>query len=106
MRASEKLFVDYAGQTVPIVGRRTGEILFEAEIFVAVMGASNYSYAEATRMQTLPDWIGSHIRAFAFFGGVPEILVPDRWVNDYEKIRSEGMKGSENRHWSARESSI
>ena len=76
-QAGEKLFVDYAGQTVPIVDRRTGEILFDAEIFVAVMGASNYSYAEATRTQTLPDWIGAHVRAFAFFGGVPEIVVPD-----------------------------
>ena len=76
-RAGEKLFVDYAGQTVPIVDRRTGEILFDAQIFVAVMGASNYSYAEATRTQTLPDWIGAHVRTFAFLGGVPEIIVPD-----------------------------
>jgi transposase len=76
-RAGEKLFVDYAGQTVPIVDRRTGEILFDAQIFVAVMGASNYSYSEATRTQTLPDWIGAHVRAFAFFTGVTEIVVPD-----------------------------
>lgn len=76
-QAGEKLFVDYAGQTVPIVDRRTGEILFDAQIFVAVLGASNYSYAEATRTQTLPDWIGAHVRTFAFLGGVPEIVVPD-----------------------------
>lgn len=76
-RAGEKLFVDYAGQTVPIVDWCTGEILFAAQIFVAVMGASNYTYAEATRTQTLPDWIGAHVRAFAFLGGVPEIVVPD-----------------------------
>ena len=76
-RAGEKLFVDYAGQTVPIIVRRTGEILFEAQIFVAAMGASNYSYAEATRTQTLPDWIGAHVRTFAFLGGVTEIVVPD-----------------------------
>lgn len=76
-RAGEKLFVDYAGQTVPIVERFTGEILFYAQIFVAVMGASNYTYAEATRTQTLPDWVGAHVRAFAFLGGVPEIVVPD-----------------------------
>jgi transposase len=76
-RAGEKLFVDYAGQTVPIVERHTGEILFTAQIFVAVMGASNYTYAEATRTQTLPDWVGAHVRAFAFLGGVPEIVVPD-----------------------------
>ncbi len=77
-RAGEKLFVDYAGPTVPIVDRFTGEILFHAQIFVAVLGASNYTYAEATRTQTLPDWIGSHVRTFAFLGGVPEIVVPDK----------------------------
>jgi len=76
-RAGEKLFVDYAGQTVPIIDRHTGEVLFDAQIFVAVMGASNYSYAEATRTQTLPDWIGAHVRTFAFLGGIPEIVVPD-----------------------------
>jgi transposase len=75
-RAGEKLFVDYAGQTMPVVDRGTGEIR-EAEIFVAVLGASNYTYAEATWTQGLPDWIGSHRRAFAFLGGVPELVVPD-----------------------------
>jgi transposase len=49
----------------------------EAQIFVAVLGASNYTYAEATWTQSLPDWIGSHSRAFAFFGGVPKLVVPD-----------------------------
>ena len=57
-RAGEKLFVDYAGQTVPIIDRLTGEIR-EAQVFVAVLGASNYTYAEATWSQGLPDWIGS-----------------------------------------------
>jgi len=75
-RAGEKLFVDYAGQTMPVVDRDTGEIR-EAQIFVAVLGASNYSYAEATWTQGLPDWIGSHRRAFSFLGGVPELVVPD-----------------------------
>ncbi len=75
-RAGEKLFVDYAGQTVPVVDRSTGE-LREAQIFVAVLGASNYTYAEATGTQGLPDWIGSHQRTFAFLGGVPELVVPD-----------------------------
>lgn len=75
-RAGEKLFVDYAGQTVPVVERDTGEVI-EAQIFVAVLGASNYTYAEATRTQQLPDWIGSHVRAFAFFGAVPAIVIPD-----------------------------
>jgi transposase len=74
-RAGEKLFVDHAGQTVPVIDRTTGEI-HEAQVFVAVMGASNYTYAEATWSQTLPDWIGSHIRTFEFLGGVPELVVP------------------------------
>ena len=75
-RAGEKLFVDYAGQTVEVIERTTGEVR-TAQIFVAVLGASNYTYAEATWTQALPDWIGSHVRAFEYFGGVSEILVPD-----------------------------
>jgi transposase len=75
-RAGEKLFVDYAGQTMPVVDRDTGEIR-EVQIFVAVLGASNYTYAEATWTQGLADWIGSHRRTFAFLGGVPELVVPD-----------------------------
>ena len=75
-RAGEKLFVDYAGQSIPIVNRHSGEV-HEAVIFVAVLGASNYTYAEATWTQSLPDWIGSHVRTFAALGGVPEIVVPD-----------------------------
>ena len=66
-RAGEKMFVDYAGHTVPVVDRETGE-LREAQIFVAVLGASNYTYGEATWTQTLPDWIASHVRAFQFHG--------------------------------------
>ena len=75
-RAGEKLFVDYAGQTVPVFHSATGEVR-EAQIFLAVLGASSYTYAEATWTQQLPDWINSHVRAFNFFGGVTEILVPD-----------------------------
>ena len=75
-RAGERLFVDYAGQTVPIVDRFTGEIT-DAQIFVAVLGASNYTYAEATKSQQLEDWIGSHVRTFSFLGGVSELVVPD-----------------------------
>lgn len=71
-----RCFVDYAGQTVPIMDVLSGEIR-AAQIFVGVLGASNYTYAEATWSQTLPDWIGSHGRMFAFYGGVPEVLVPD-----------------------------
>jgi transposase len=75
-RAGEKLFIDYGGQTVPIIDARTGE-QSQAQIFVAVWGASNYMFAEATASQSLPDWIGSHLRAFEFFQGLPELLVPD-----------------------------
>jgi transposase len=72
----EKLFVDYAGQTVPIIDGLSGEIR-QAQLFVAVLGASNYTYVEATWTQALPDWIGSHVRTFEFMRGVPELVVPD-----------------------------
>jgi transposase len=73
----DKLFVDYAGDTVPvIVDRLTGEVR-QAQIFVAVMGASNFTYAEATWTQGLGDWVGAHTRTFAAIGGVPRLLVPD-----------------------------
>lgn len=75
-KAGEKLFVDYAGQTVPIKNPETGEIK-EAQIFIATFGASNYTFAEAAPSQSLPHWIKSHVHAFEFFGGVPQILVPD-----------------------------
>lgn len=75
-KAGEKLFVDYAGLTVPLIDRTTGEI-HKVQIFVATLGASSYTFAEATLTQSVPDWIGSHNRAFAFFGGVPELLVCD-----------------------------
>lgn len=75
-RAGEKAFVDYAGSTVPVVDPGTGQIR-QAQIFVCVLGASNYTYAEATWGQDLFSWLSSHCRAFEFFGGVTEILVPD-----------------------------
>ena len=75
-RAGEKLFIDYAGQTVSIVDPKTGEIT-EAQIFLAALGASNYTFVEASLSQDLPSWIKSHVHAFEFFGGVAEILVPD-----------------------------
>lgn len=75
-RAGERLFVDYAGQTVPVVDQKTGEIR-EAQIFVGVLGASNFTFVEATWSQGLPDWIGSHVRMFEYLGGVPELLIPD-----------------------------
>ncbi len=75
-RAGEKLFVDYAGPTIPVQNPTTGEIR-EAQLFVSVLGASNYTYAEATWTQGLGDWISAHIRAFEFIDGVTEIVVPD-----------------------------
>jgi transposase len=75
-RAGEKLFVDYAGQSIPVVNGRTGEV-HEVALCIAVLGASNSTYVEATWTQSLPDWIGSHVRTFAALGGVPDIVVPD-----------------------------
>jgi len=75
-RAGEKLFVDYAGQSFSIINRATGEII-NAYIFIATLGASNYTFAEASLRQDLPSWINAHVHAFEFFDGVTEILVPD-----------------------------
>ena len=76
-RAGEKCFVDYAGQKPRLIDPTTGEVV-EVELFAAVLGASNYTYAEATRTQQVPDWIASHARAFAFFGGVTAAVVCDQ----------------------------
>jgi len=76
-KAGEYLFLDYAGMTVPIYKEFTDEILFQAQIFVCALGASNYIYAEATASQELKYWLGSQERAFEYYGGVPEIVVPD-----------------------------
>jgi transposase len=75
-KAGEKCFVDYAGPTVPVVDLDTGEVR-PASIFVGVLGASSYTYAEAHFGQTLPHWIGAHARMVVFHGGLCEILVPD-----------------------------
>ena len=74
-RGGEKLFVDY-GEGLSLIDAQTHEPI-KTQLFVAVWGASNYTYAEATLTQQLPDWIGSHVRAFSYFGGVPKIVVPD-----------------------------
>ena len=74
--AGEALYVDYSGATFEIMDPKTGE-LRQAQFFVAALGASNLTYAEATWTQGLSDWIGSHVRAFAFFGGVPATVVSD-----------------------------
>lgn len=75
-KAGEKCFVDYCGPTLPIIDPQTGEIR-PAQVFVAVLGASNYTFAEATWSQGLSDWLSSHVHCFEFFGGVPEMVIPD-----------------------------
>jgi len=72
----EAAFVDYSGKTVGVTDKATGEIR-QAQLFVGVLGGSNYTYAEVTWTQRIPDWIASHVRMFEFFGGVPETVVPD-----------------------------
>lgn len=74
-RGGEKLFVDYA-EGLSLVDPKTGEAVL-TQLFVAVWGASNYTYAEVTLTQQLPDWIASHVRAFSYFGCLPKIVVPD-----------------------------
>jgi len=75
-KAGEKMFVDYAGMTVPYTDRQTGETR-QAAVFVAALGASSLTYAEAQASQELPNWISGHVHAFEYFGGVVEALVPD-----------------------------
>jgi transposase len=82
--AGHKAFVDYSGKRVPIVDPATGEVRL-AEIFVAVLGASNLTYAEATWTQRLPDWIGAHVRMFRFYGAAPRLLVPDNLKSGVNK---------------------
>ncbi len=76
-KAGEKCFVDYSGVLATYADPRTGEVV-EVELFVAVLGASNYTFAQATATQRVADFVASHERAFAYFGGVPEIVVPDQ----------------------------
>ena len=75
-RAGERVFIDYAGQTMPVVDPATGEVR-EAQIFVGALGASHYLYVEATWSQRLPDWIAAHVRMYEDFGGVPTLTIPD-----------------------------
>jgi transposase len=74
--AGERMFVDYAGTVLEVMDGTTGEV-HSCQLFVAVLGASNYTYVEATSTQRLIDWIGSHVRAFIFFGGVTAQIVSD-----------------------------
>jgi len=79
-KAGEKMFVDYAGPTVPVHDPDSGRIC-QAQIFVAVLGASNYTFAEATWTQGLADWVGSHVRAFEYLMGAPALVVPDNLLS-------------------------
>lgn len=72
----EKVFVDFAGDTIDVIDPENGEVR-AMKLFVAAMGASNYTYAEAVASEGLEDWIGAHVRMFAFLGGVPKVVVPD-----------------------------
>jgi transposase len=72
----EKLFVDYAGKTMAVVDRHSGEVQV-AQVFVAALGASHYTYVEATLSQSVADWLAAHVRALEYFGGVPRAIVPD-----------------------------
>jgi transposase len=74
-QAGERLFVDFPGQLLPIYDRRSGEVSFEAELFVAVLGASSFLHAEAVASQSLEHWIGAHVHAFESLGCVPRVVV-------------------------------
>jgi transposase len=82
--AGDKAFVDYSGKRVPIVDPLSGEVRM-AELFIAVLGASNLTYADATWTQSLPDWIGAHVRMFRFFGSAPRLLIPDNLKSGVNK---------------------
>ena len=86
-RAGEKLFVDYCGPTMPVVNPDTGEVR-KAQIFVAVLGALNYTFAIASWSQQLPKWVDAHAQAFEFFGGIPEVVVPDNLKSALSKPQS------------------
>ena len=83
-KAGEKCFVDYAGATVGVINADTGEVR-QAQIFVGVLGASNYTYAEATWTQSLPDWLASHVRLFEYYGGCPALVIPDNLKSGVSK---------------------
>lgn len=85
--AGEKLFVDFAGKTIPVINAETGEVT-QAQIFVAVLGASNYTFVTACESQKVDNWLAAHVQAFKYFGGVPELLIPDNLksaVNKYHR---------------------
>jgi transposase len=84
-RAGDKLFVDFPGQRLPIYDRSSGEVALEAELFVAVLGASNYLYAEAVASQELSSWLTAHVHAFEAMGCLPRVIVPDNLASAVKK---------------------
>ena len=93
-QAGDKTFVDYAGPTVPIYNCHSEQIT-QAIIFVGVLGASNYTYAEATLTRSLSDWIGSHNRMFDYFGGVSRYIIPDNEKSAIVSVILSGGTGGE-----------
>lgn len=90
-KAGDKMFVDFAGKKMEIVDKHTGEVT-EVEIFIAVLGASQYTYVEAVASQKKHDWIQANRNAFYFFDGVPQAIVPDclkSAVNKYDTYEPE-----------------
>lgn len=83
-KAGEKCFVDYCGPTIEVIDPKDGSVR-PAQVFVAVLGASSYTYVEATWSQASSDWLMSHVRAFEYFGGVPEVIVPDNLKSGVSK---------------------
>lgn len=96
-RAGEKLFIDFCGPTVPVVNPDTGEVR-RAAIFVAVMGASNYTYVEACEGQDMMSWLNANSRCLMFLGGVPQLLIPDnlrsavKKADRYEPVLNESYQ--------------
>ncbi len=95
--AGEKLFLDFCGPTIPVINPDTGEVR-QAHIFVATLGASNYTYVEACENQRQESWLMAHVRAFEFFGGVPQLLIPDNLkaavsrADRYEPVLNENYR--------------
>jgi transposase len=84
-KAGDKLFVDWAGDTIDVVDATAG-VVRPAQLFVAALGSSSYTYAEATWTQQLADWLGAHIRALRFFGGAPRLIVPDNTKTAIKRV--------------------
>ena len=96
-RAGEKVFVDCFGQTEPVFVPDTGAI-HQAAVFMAILGASNYTYVEMLAGQNLESWIAAHVNAFASFGGVPEVVIPARPRKPQDKAKVESAVGVVS-HW-------